>query len=127
MQYQREQIKKSCNRQVEGSKRLYYNSQRNGMAIQGALLFVLAQAKQETTFIHLNKADFRSILELETLPDNFNPDANDSFYFEDGTLSDDICDTFRLNVQSATCNFCSNSNCPDHCDQSFLLDESFGG
>ena len=86
----------------------YLPGHRGGMAIQGALLFALAQA-QGPNFDHLNKANLHLILEMEILPDNYNPTANQVFNFDEETQSNDLREQFRDNVELAICDFCSNS------------------
>merc|ERR1719203_1480180 len=125
MAYQRTRAEGSCASQEVGNERLYTPVHRGGMAIQGALLFSLAQLREETAYIFLNKANLRSILELQTFPANFDPDSNFFVDYSDGSLEDDIRDAFRANVEESITNFCSESNNSEENDE-LLLDPFFG-
>ena len=114
MEYQRQRIQDSCERRENsGFQREYTDEHRGGMAIQGSLLFVLAQIPiGEFDFLQLNKDNLRSILEDERLPANFNPDANQLFTFNASAfaISDFFRRAFRQNVETAICAFCDKSS-----------------
>jgi len=115
MEYQRQRIQNSCERRenrTDGFQRNYTAEHRGGMAIQGSLLFVLAQIPRgEFDFLYLNKENLRSILEDERLPANFNPAANQLFTFNSTAfaISDFFRRAFRQNVETAICAFCDES------------------
>ena len=113
MEYQRQRIQDSCERRenrTDGFQRVYTQEHKGGMAIQGSLLFVLAQIPiGEFDFLQLNKGNLRSILEDERLPANFNPDTNQLFTFNSTAfaISDFFRRAFRQNVETAICAFCN--------------------
>ena len=76
------------------------------MAIQGSLLFVLARSLQEEpAFEQLNKANPN----LEALPDNFNRRYSIFWILKIVPLKDNFRDMFRVNIETAICDFCSES------------------
>lgn len=123
MSYQRTRVQGSCASQEVGNERIYTAAMRGGMAIQGALLFSLAQLREESAYLYLNKANLRSILELQTFPSNFDPDSNFFVDFSNGTPEDDFRDLFRENVEEAINNFCSEENNSEENDE--LLEDPF--
>ena len=125
MAYQRGRVESSCDRQVEGMERIYTGGMRGGMAVQSALLFSLAQLREETAYLQLNKDNLRAIVQFETFPDNFDPAANFVVDFSNGSLSDDIRDAFRGNVEEAINTMCSASNNSEENDE--LLSDPFFG
>merc|ERR1719203_939844 len=125
MQYQRNRVEGSCASQEVGNERLYTPTMRGGMAIQGALLFSLAQLREESAYLYLNKANLRSILQLQRFPANFDPDSNFFVDFSNGTPEDDFRDLFRENVEFSINNFCSEENNSEENDD--LLEDPFFG
>ena len=107
MAYQRMRIKNSCNRHDSNfppTTRFYTATHRGGMAVQGSLIFVLGQA-QGPNFDRVS-SNLRTIVELETLPDDYDPDDDVLFTYEDGSELDGLSDAFRGNVDKAICDFC---------------------
>ena len=106
MEYQRMRVKDSCDRHVNDNPRTtrpYTAGHRNGIAIQGALLFVLGQAQRGHDRVSSN---LQMIVRDEELPDDYDPDENEILTFADGCDSDDLRDAFRSNVDKAICDFC---------------------
>jgi len=107
--FQRERIKDSCTRRKnEGSSREYTAGHRGGMAIQAVLLFILAG---DPLFAKLNKANLRSFLEFERLPDDFDQLPNRFFAFGAGSVEAQGFVIFKANVEEAICSFCPDSQC----------------
>ena len=106
MEYQRMRVKDSCDRHENDNPpttRPYTAGHRGGMAIQGALLFVLGQSQRGHDRVSSN---VQMIVRDEELPDNYDPDENEILTFADGCDSDDLRDAFRINVDRAICDFC---------------------
>ena len=51
-------------------------------------------------------SNLRTIVELETPPDDNDPDVDVLFTYEDGSDLDGLRDAFRGNVDKAICDFC---------------------
>lgn len=110
MAFQVGRINDSCNRRVSNmmeESRTYTGEHLAGMAIQGALIFVLAQRFIEDTsdpFTPLGdteQAKLRSILALEMIPMDYVLAMGPVFTFATHTEADDVRDVFRASVEAA--------------------------
>ena len=110
MAYQRGRIEEGCNfrNTTDLGPRTWTGPHRGGAAIQGALLFVLAQAEQGKPL--REQSSLRSIVADETLPAGYCPDEDILFTFQNnvvegdfGCHSDGLRDAFRQNVDKTLC------------------------
>ena len=116
MEYQRMRVKESCDRHASDdpqTTRPYAPAHRGGMAIQGALLFVLGQAQRAQTGQSFDgvSSNLRMIVGNEQLPLDYDPPQDTLLTFADGCESDDLRDAFRANVEQAICDFCPDLEC----------------
>ena len=83
------------------------------MAIQGALLFALGQAQRAQTGQSFDRvsSNLRMIVANEQLPLDYDPPQDMLLTFAGGCASDDLRDAFRVNVEQAICDFCSELEC----------------
>lgn len=110
MAYQRERIVEGCVfRSGDDTPREWTPGHRGGAAIQGALLFVLAQAGQGNP--QKEQSNLRSIVEDERLPASYMPNPDFLFTFANPDVnagsfqchSDALRDAFRQNVDRTLC------------------------
>ena len=116
MEYQRMRVKESCDRHASDdpqTTRPYAPAHRGGMAIQGALLFALGQAQRAQTGQSFGglSSNLRMIVGNEQLPLDYDPPQDMLLTFAGGCASDDLRDAFRVNVEQAICDFCSELEC----------------